>query len=148
MINSTQITITGNMGSDAELRYTPTGTAVVTFSVAVAQRKYDKESGKWADAGTTWYRVNAWRDLAEHCAESLTRGTRVIVMGALASRDWTDGDKSGTSWEITADAIGPELSYATATVRKTSRTSVPLPPDPYERDGQAGEPAETGSEPA
>jgi single-strand DNA-binding protein len=148
MINSTQITITGNMGSDAELRYTPTGTPVVTFSVAVAQRKYDKESGKWADAGTTWYRVNAWRDLAEHCAESLTRGTRVIVMGALASRDWTDGDKRGTSWEITADAIGAELTYATATVRKTSRSAVPLPPDPWDRDGDRSAPAETASEPA
>ena len=86
MITQTQITIVGNIGQDVELRYTAGGNAVATFSVAMAHRKYDKASNEWKDAGTTWYRVNAWRDLAEHAAESLVRGTRVIVVGSLASR--------------------------------------------------------------
>lgn len=131
MLNTTQVTIIGNTGEAPETRYTPTGTPVASFSVAVPQRKYNRETGKWDDVGTTWYRVNCWRDLAEHVAESIGKGTRVIVVGALAARDWERDGKTGTTWEITADGIGPDLTWATATVKRTARDSVPPPDDPW-----------------
>jgi single-strand DNA-binding protein len=134
MLNTTQVTIVGNTGDAPELRYTPTGTPVASFSVAVPQRRYDREAGKWQDTGTTWYRVNAWRDLAEHVAESIGKGARVIVVGALASRDWESNGKTGTTWEITADACGPDLTWATAAIKRTRRDGVPPPDDPWAGD--------------
>jgi single-strand DNA-binding protein len=131
MLNGTQITIVGNTGDAPELRYTASGTPVASFSVAVPQRKRDAASGEWKESGTTWYRVNAWRDLAEHTAGSIGKGTRVIVVGSLASREWERDGRSGTSWEVTADAIGPDLMWADASVRRAARDSVPLPDDPW-----------------
>lgn len=150
MLNGTQVTIVGNAGGDPELQYTPTGTAVASFSVAVAQRRFNRDTSRWEDKGTTWYRVNIWRDLAEHVAETVKRGMRVIVVGSLESRSWESGDKSGISWEITADAIGPDLTFATADVRRTTRDTVPMPDDPWAgRDVlPAGERPEPGSETA
>jgi single-strand DNA-binding protein len=151
VFNNVQVTIVGNLGDDPESRHTPTGAAVTTFNVAVPNRKYDRDSGKWSDAGTTWYRVNAWRDLAEHCAESLTRGSRVIVVGNLAARPWEDRDgNKRESWEITADAVGPDLSFATAQVKRSRRESAPEPDDPWSGDGGSQErsrPRQEASEP-
>jgi single-strand DNA-binding protein len=157
MINGTPITIVGNVGQDPELRYTAGGNAVARISVAVPQRRYDKTAGKYVDSGTTWHTVIAWRYLAENIAASIQRGQRVIVIGTIASRDYerTDGT-SATAWEVTADAIGPDLSYQTATVRRVTRDNAPLPDDPYdaqapgsEPDSEPGEhePASTPSEP-
>jgi single-strand DNA-binding protein len=153
MITQTQVTVVGNIGADPEMRYTPTGNAVISFSVAMAHRKFDKETGKWADAGTTWYRVIAWRDLAEHCAETLQRGNRVIVVGSLAARPWEDRDgNKRETWEITADAIGPDLTYATAVIKRTTRETAPLPDDPWADNGRepatAQEPGQGRAEPA
>jgi single-strand DNA-binding protein len=145
MINGTQIAIVGNLGADPEMRYTPTGMAVTNFNVGVPNpRRQDKATGKWNDTGTTWHRVNAWRDLAEHCAESLARGVRVIVVGTLTSRDWIskEGEKR-VSWEITADAIGPDLTYATASIKRTHRDDVPVPDDPWA--GPAPQDADNGA---
>jgi len=133
MINGTQVTIVGNVGQDPELRFTPAGVAVATFSVAVTPRRFDKATNKWVDGPATWYRTNAWRALGENAAETLTRGQRVIVVGSLAARDWTNektGEK-GTSWEITADAIGPDLTWATAKVTRAKRDGAPMPEDPW-----------------
>ena len=142
MITQTQITVVGNTGADVELRYTPGGNAVASFNVAMAHRKYDKQNGKWEDAGTTWYRVIAWRDLAEHVAETLVRGTRVIVVGSLAARAWEDRDgNKRETWEITADAIGPDLTYATAVIKRAARDTAPVPDDPWQEPETAGETA-------
>jgi single-strand DNA-binding protein len=149
MPNNTPITIVGNLGADPELRYTSSGLAAASFNVAVAHRKYDRQANEWQDAGTTWYRVNAWRNLAENAANSLTRGTRVVVTGSLASRAWEDreGNKR-ESWEITADALGPDLSYATARVMRSRRDDMPAPDgDPWADSGEPAEPAEPASEP-
>jgi single-strand DNA-binding protein len=146
MINGTPITIIGNVGEDISLRYTPNGNAVASFSVAVPQRRYDRQTGKSEDKGTTWYRVIAWRGLAENVAESIRRGTRVIVFGIIESRAWENGEKSGVSWEITADAVGPDLSFATAGIRRISRDTVPDPDDPWADapGSQMNAPAGTG----
>lgn len=119
---STQITLVGNLTGDPELRFTPSGTAVARFAVAVNRRTLDRQSGEWRDAGTDYHRVTVWRHLAEHCAETLAKGMRVIVVGDLKSRSWEDertGEKR-SAWEIEASAVGPDLAFATATVTKAT----------------------------
>jgi single-strand DNA-binding protein len=142
MPNDVRITVVGNLGADPELRFTPGGNAVTSLNVAVQNRRYNQATQEWEDTGTTWYRVNAWRYLAENVAESLTRGQRVIVHGILAARPWEDkeGNKR-ESWEITADAIGAELSFATVTVKRATRETAPVPDDPYPPVNGAAEPA-------
>ena len=103
MASENQVTIVGNLTDDPELRYTPNGAAVVKFRVAV-NRRYKDESGNWKDGETSYFSVNAWRSLAENSAETLTRGTRVVVTGRLQMRSWEtqEGDKR-TVVEIEAD---------------------------------------------
>lgn len=142
MINETRVTIVGNIGDDPELRFTPSGAAVATFSVACTPRRFDRAANEWKDGEATWYRVNVWRHLAENTAETLHKGDRVIVVGNLASRAWKNEQKGteGVSWEITADAIGPDLTWATAKVSKSSRRTdrdVPPPDDPWAGSGSA-----------
>jgi single-strand DNA-binding protein len=121
MANEPVITIVGNTGSEAELRFTPSGAAVSNFSVCVTPRV--KQGDQWVDGDATWYRVNAWRQLAENCAESIGKGMRVIVQGRLSNRKYTtpEGDVR-YSLEITADAVGPDLQWATARVVKPERS--------------------------
>jgi single-strand DNA-binding protein len=121
MAGNAQINFVGNLGGDPELRFTPSGAAVVNFSVGVAERK--KEGDSWVDGETTWYRCNAWRTLAENIAESLTKGTRVVVTGTIKSRSYEtrEGGK-GVSWEVEVDSIGPDLRWATARVQRAERT--------------------------
>ena len=132
MASENQITIVGNLTDDPELRYTPNGAAVVNFSVAVTPRIRD-EGGAWKDGDTSFFRVNAWRTLAENAAESLTRGARVLVVGRLRQRSWEtpEGERRSVV-EIEADELGPSLKWATAKVEKQGRSgggdwSAPVP---------------------
>ena len=120
MANDNQITIVGNLTDDPELRYTANGAAVANFRVAYSTRIRDA-AGDWTDGDTSFFTVNCWRALAENAAESLTRGTRVVVTGRLKQRSWEnqEGEKRSVV-EIVADEIGPSLRWATARVEKTS----------------------------
>lgn len=131
MSNGTQITLVGNLTDEPELRFTPNGMAVAKFSVAVNRRTFDRTLNEWKEAGTDFHRVSVWRDLAEHAAETLTKGMRVIVVGDLRQRHWTDEktNEKRSAWEVTADAVGPDLTFATATVTKTTRTNGSAPGD-------------------
>ena len=122
MASENQITIVGNLTDDPELRYTPNGAAVMNFSVAVTPRIRD-EGGAWKDGETSFFRVNAWRTLAENAAESLTRGARVLVVGRLRQRSWEtpEGERRSVV-EIEADELGPSLKWATAKVEKQGRS--------------------------
>lgn len=128
---TTQITITGNLTDDPELRFTPSGAAVAKFSVAVNRRTFDRQAGEWREAGTDYHRVTAWRSLAENAAGTLTRGMRVVVVGDLKQRSWTDEktNEKRQAWEVTADAIGPELTFATAVVTKVAKSQGAAPGD-------------------
>lgn len=118
MANDNQVSIVGNATGDPELRYTPAGAAVAKFRVAVNRRTKDS-SGEWKDGETSYFSVNAWRDLAENVAESIQRGSRVIVQGRLQQRSWeTDEGSKRTVIEIEADEVGPSLRFAKATVEK------------------------------
>ena len=134
----TTLTITGNLTADPELRFTGAGIAVAAFTVAASRRVYDQASSRWQDGDTLFLRCSAWRDLADHATESLTKGTRVIVTGRLRQRSYEtpEGDKR-TVYEIDVDDLGPSLKWATAKIAKTSRDTVPHPadgPDPWEAD--------------
>jgi single-strand DNA-binding protein len=118
----TTITIVGNLTNDPELRFTPSGAAVASFTVASTPRYLDKASGEWKDGEALFLRCSVWRQVAENVAESLTRGTRVIVQGRLKQRSYEtkEGEKR-TVVEVEVDEVGPALRYATAKVQKTSR---------------------------
>ena len=117
MANETMTTIVGNLTADPELRFTPNGVAVANFTVASTPRTFDRQSGEWRDGDALFLRCTAWRDAAEHVAESLTRGDRVVVQGRLRQRSFEtrDGDKR-TVVELDVDEIGPSLRYATVKV--------------------------------
>jgi len=122
MAGETVITIIGNLTNDPELRFTPSGAAVANFTVASTPRTFDRQSNEWKDGETLFMRCSVWRDAAENVAESLQRGTRVLVSGRLRSRtyDTKEGEKR-TVVEMEVDEVGPSLRYATAKVAKTSR---------------------------
>jgi len=116
------VTITGNLTNDPELRFTPSGAAVASFTVASSTRVLDKQTNEWKDGDTTFLRCNVWRQYAENVAESLQRGMRVIVNGRLKQRSYEtkEGEKR-TVYEVEVDDVGPALRYATAKVTKVSR---------------------------
>lgn len=119
----TQITIVGNLVDDPELRFTPNGQAVARFRVASTPRFLDKQSNEWKDGEGLFLTCNVWRQAAENCAESLTRGMRVIVQGRLKQRSYEtrEGEKR-TVYEVEADEVGPSLKNATAKVTKAQRS--------------------------
>jgi single-strand DNA-binding protein len=118
----TTITVVGNLTADPELRFTPSGAAVANFTVASTPRIYDRQSSEWKDGEALFLRCNIWREAAENVAESLTRGSRVIVTGRLKQRSYEtrEGEKR-TVVEVEVEEIGPSLKYATAKVNKASR---------------------------
>lgn len=118
-----QTTVVGNLASDPELKYTPTGKAVVSFSVADTPRSFDKTSGQWVDGETDWVRVVVWDNLAENIAASLRKGNQIIVIGHYRARKYTDKNtqEQRTSRELTAEFVGPNLQFATAVVEKARR---------------------------
>ena len=120
MAGETPLTIIGNLTSDPELRFTPNGAAVANFTVASTPRIFDRQRNEFIDGETLFLRCNAWRELGENSAESLQRGTRVIVQGRLKSRSFEtkEGEKR-TVMELDVDEVGPSLRRATAVVTKT-----------------------------
>jgi single-strand DNA-binding protein len=125
MAGETVITIIGNLTNDPELRFTPSGFAVASFTVASTPRMFDKQANDWKEGDTLFLRCSAWRDMAENIAESLTRGSRVIVHGRLKQRSFEtkEGEKR-TVVELDVDDVGPSLRWASAKVNKTSRGSL------------------------
>lgn len=144
-VGETTITIVGNIAADPELRFTPSGAALVKFSVASTPRSYDKATGQWQDGTAMFLRCTAWRDLAQHIAESLTKGMRVVVTGRLRQHNWkTDQGENRSMLGLEIDDIGPSLQFATAKVERVQRNGAP-------NSGPANDtwntPAPTGDEP-
>ena len=124
MAGETVITVVGNLTNDPELRFTPSGAAVASFTVASTPRTLDKNTNEWKDGEALFLRCSIWRQAAENVAESLQRGARVIVSGRLKQRSFEtkEGEKR-TVIELDVDEVGPSLKYATAKVNKTQRAS-------------------------
>jgi len=121
MAGDTVITVIGNLTSDPELRFTPSGAAVANFTIASTPRAFDRQSNEWKDGETLFLRAQVWREAAENVAEALTKGTRVIAQGRLKSRSYQDKEgQNRTVMELEVDEIGPSLRYASAKVTRTS----------------------------
>src|SRR6201981_1018270 len=119
----TQITITGNLVDDPELRFTPAGQPVARFRVASTPRFRDNNTGEWKDGDSLFLTCNVWRQAAENTAESLARGMRVIVSGRLRQRSYEtkEGEKR-TVYEVEVDDVGPSLRNASAKVNRIARS--------------------------
>jgi len=123
MAGETVITVIGNLTDDPELRFTPSGAAVANFTVASTPRTMNRQTQQWEDGETLFLRCSVWRQAAENVAESLTRGTRIIVQGRLKARSYEtrEGEKR-TVHELEVDEVGPSLQWATAKVTRASRS--------------------------
>ena len=121
MANGNTVSLVGNITRDPELRFTNTGQATASFGLAVNRRWQNRQTQEWEEA-TSFFDIVCWREMAENVAESLIRGSRVIVTGRLEQRSWEtpDGDKR-SKVEVVADEIGPSIRWATAQITKNER---------------------------
>ncbi|WP_069813643.1 single-stranded DNA-binding protein [Streptomyces sp. TP-A0874] len=121
MAGETVITVVGNLVDDPELRFTPSGAAVAKFRVASTPRIFDRQTNEWRDGESLFLTCSVWRQAAENVAESLTRGTRVIVQGRLKQRSYEDREGvKRTVYELDVEEVGASLRNATAKVTKTT----------------------------
>lgn len=120
---STAVTLRGRLTRDPELRFSAAGKAVAKFAVVTSRRVKDQDSGEWSDKDTTFWDCVAFGDLANNVAESLEKGTAVIVTGNASSEEWEgkDGEKR-RSMKVVADEVAPSLRFASAKVVKASRS--------------------------
>jgi single-strand DNA-binding protein len=133
----THVTIAGNLTADPELKFTPNGAAVANFRIAVTTRVRDGNT--WRDGETSFFRVNAWRQLAQHVTDSLAKGDRAVVIGRLRSRSWeTPEGEQRSVVEVEADEVAPSLKWAIAKPERVSRNG----------DSEAKPSAEFADEPA
>ncbi len=121
MAAGNNVTVIGNVTRDPELRFTASGVAMAKFGIAVNRRWQNRQTNEWEEEAS-FFNVTAWRELGENIANSLTKGSRVIVSGALRQHSWeTDNGEKRSSVEITADEVGPSLRWATASVERNPR---------------------------
>jgi single-strand DNA-binding protein len=122
-MNEPTISLIGNLAADPELRFTPSGAAVANFTVIQTPRRFNRQAGEWTDGTPISMRCNVWRGQAENVAESLTRGTRVMVTGRLVQRSWDDRNSGETRYrmELEVDEVGASVKFATLKVTKAER---------------------------
>jgi single-strand DNA-binding protein len=127
-VNETTCNLTGNLTADPELRFTPSGAAVASFTVAATSRTFDKTANQWRDGEALFLRCTLWRQAAENLAESLRRGDRVIITGRLRQRSFQtrEGDKR-TMIELDVDEIGASLKFTTLKLTNTDRVTAQAP---------------------
>ncbi len=116
------VTIVGNMTRDPELRFTNSGQALAQFGVAVNRRWQNRQTNEWEEQ-VSYFNVVCWREMAENVAESLTKGSRVVVTGRLDQRSYEtkEGEKRSVI-EITADEVAPSLRWATTQITRNERS--------------------------
>ncbi|HWL78826.1 single-stranded DNA-binding protein [Microbacterium sp.] len=140
---SETITVSGVVATPPELRRSSAGVPITSFRLAAGQRRYDRATNTWVDNGTNWYRVSAFRALAQNGIASLRKGDRVLVSGKLKVRDWDNGVKSGTDVDIEADAMGHDLRWGTS---RFARPEAPASPRSNVEDAWAPEDDAAGGE--
>ena len=129
-----QLTLTGLIATTPRHIVTSEGLAITSFRLASQQRWFDRKVGRWSDGETNWYTVTAFRDLAVNASQSLQKGDRVVTVGRLKVRDWSNDDRSGTSVEIEADSLGHDLYWGVTDYTKVARTI--LEDDPEEDEDE------------
>jgi len=126
------LTLTGLVATTPRHIVTTEGLAITSFRLASQQRKYDRSNNSWADGETNWYTVTAFRDLAVNASQSLNKGDRIVTSGRVKVRDWTTDDRTGTSVEVEAEALGHDLFWGTSQYKKVARGHV-------DEEGSAGD---------
>ena len=129
-----QLTLAGLIATTPRHIVTSEGLAITSFRLASQQRWFDRKVGRWSDGETNWYTVTAFRDLAVNASQSLQKGDRVVTVGRLKVRDWSNDDRSGTSVEIEADSLGHDLYWGVTDYTKVARTI--LEDDPEEDEDE------------
>lgn len=115
------VELIGNVTRDPELRFTPSGAACTSLSMAVNRRWKNKQTNEW-DEQVSFFDIVCWRELAENVAESIVKGSRIIVSGRLEQRSWEDdAGQKRSKVEVIADEVGPSLRWATAQVTRNER---------------------------
>jgi single-strand DNA-binding protein len=118
------ITVTGLVATTPRHLVTSEGLPITSFRLASTQRRYDRTQEKWIDGDTNWFTITGFRQLATNLVGSVAKGDRVLVTGRLKIRDWENGERTGTTVEIDADAIGHDLSWGTASFTRTIAAAV------------------------
>jgi len=116
------LTLTGLVATTPRHIVTAEGLPITSFRLASHQRRYDKASGGWIDHDTNWYTVTAFRELALNAAQSLTKGDRVMTLGRVRVKDWSNDDRSGTTIEIEAAALGHDLTWGVTEFLRVPRS--------------------------
>ncbi|MDR2896569.1 MAG: single-stranded DNA-binding protein [Propionibacteriaceae bacterium] len=128
MAGETPITVIGNLGGDPDLRFTPSGAAVVNFAVASTPRTFNRQTNQWEDGQVEWYHCTVWRQYAENVCETLTKGMPVIVTGNLKTKTYqTEQGEQRTNLVIDVNEVGPSLRYATAKVNRNPQGNQQAP---------------------
>lgn len=145
----TPITIVGNLTGDPELKFTEGGAALAKFTIAVTPRSFDRTSNQWKDGTTAFYRCAAWRTLAEHIAESLKKGSRVVASGRMRQHDWTtEQDEKRSMLAVEIDDIGASIRFTTVTINaKRASQNGPAGDDPWAKTGGASGGSQDSAEP-
>ncbi|WP_315503108.1 single-stranded DNA-binding protein [Actinomyces radicidentis] len=121
MAGDTVITVIGNLTADPELRFTPSGAPVASFTIASTPRTFNRQTNEWQDGSTLFLRSSCWREMAENVSETLTKGMRVIAQGRLQQRSYqTREGENRTVVELAVDEIGPSLRRAKARVERNA----------------------------
>jgi single-strand DNA-binding protein len=145
-VSDNQVTLTGNLTDDPELRFTPNGVAVANFRLAVDQRVWDTDG--WKDGESSYFRVNVWRDQAEHVSRSLQKGARCVVVGRLKSRSWeTPEGQRRSAVEVDAEEVGMSMRFAPAAQPAEAATAEPAAPAKA-TPAKAGNGSRRGRQPA
>lgn len=114
-----KITVAGLVATTPRHLITSDGLPITSFRLACSYRKFDRIEGKWVDGETNWYTVTSFKTLAINTASSINKGDRIMVTGNLRIRDWDNGERSGTSVELEATAMGHDVSWGTSTFTRT-----------------------------
>ncbi|MER7817059.1 single-stranded DNA-binding protein [Streptomyces sp. NPDC096153] len=139
----TPITIIGNLTADPELRFTDSGQALAKFTVASTPRTFDREANQWKDGTSTFFRCAAWRALAEHVADSLTKGSRVVLSGRIRQHNWQTPEGDNRSMlAVEVDEIGASLRFTTVAINGKTTSKPDASGDAWATDG-----AKSGAEP-
>ena len=147
-MSDNQVTLTGNLTDDPELRFTPSGVAVASFRLAVDQRVWDSDG--WKDGESSYFRVNVWRDQAEHVSRSLQKGARCVVVGRLKSRSWeTPEGQRRSAVEVDAEEVGMSMRFEPVAARNAEPAAAePAPARAEPAAARAGNGSRRGRQPA
>jgi single-strand DNA-binding protein len=116
---SESFTVSGLVATTPRHLVTQEGLPITSFRLASSRRRYDRIKKTWVDGETNWFTITSFRQLAINAAASISKGDRIVVAGRLKVKDWDNGERSGTSVEIEADSLGPDLTWGTSQFTRT-----------------------------